>query len=76
MRARRRGLAVAAAAALVALACSDPPTANSAGDQAATGPDGLPECPIDALDGATGPVTIDLWYGGLAGAASIAPARA
>jgi sn-glycerol 3-phosphate transport system substrate-binding protein len=66
---RRRGLAVAAAAALVALACSDPPTANSAGDQAATGPDGLPECPIDALDGASGPITIDLWYGGLAGAA-------
>ncbi|HEX6420168.1 MAG TPA: ABC transporter substrate-binding protein [Acidimicrobiales bacterium] len=68
----RRPLALAlAAAALVAAACSDPP--SSGGDGARTegeGGDGgpeLPECPLDALDEAGGPVEITLWYGGIGG---------
>ena len=54
----------------LAVACSDPPTSGS-GDDVATGGAGdgaaLPECPLDALDAAEGPVEIDLWYGGIAG---------
>ena len=75
---RRRSLslaAVLAASALVAAACSDPPT--SGGEGAVTG-DGegdeaaLPECPLDALDEADGPVEVTLWYGGLNGSTKIA----
>jgi sn-glycerol 3-phosphate transport system substrate-binding protein len=58
-------------AALVA-ACSDPPTSGGSGQTQTAGSDGagetaLPECPLDALDDATGPVDASLWYGGLAG---------
>jgi sn-glycerol 3-phosphate transport system substrate-binding protein len=67
-------IAVLIAAALVAAACSDPPTTGS-GDAVQTGngegePE-LPECPLDALETATeaAPVEIDLWYGGLQGSA-------
>ncbi len=56
-------------AGLVAAACSDPPT--SGGDAVRTddgdGEVDLPECPLDALDEAGGPVEVDLWYGGLTG---------
>lgn len=74
---RRLALAGLTAAALVATAtaCSDPPT--SGGDAAQTGGGGnggaeLPDCPLDALDAADGPVEVTLWYGGLAGSAQIA----
>jgi sn-glycerol 3-phosphate transport system substrate-binding protein len=67
---RRGALAVLSAVALVAVACSDPPTSGS-GEGAANrgGGDGseLPECPLDALDEATEPVPVNLWYGGLGG---------
>jgi sn-glycerol 3-phosphate transport system substrate-binding protein len=70
VRLRRTGVGAVLVAALLAAACSDPPTAGN-GDQAQTGGDGeagaLPECPLDALESADGPVEIDLWYGGLAG---------
>jgi sn-glycerol 3-phosphate transport system substrate-binding protein len=71
VRFRRTGIGALLAGALVAAACSDPPTAGG-GDQAQTGGDGgeeasLPECPLDALESADGPVEIDLWYGGLVG---------
>jgi sn-glycerol 3-phosphate transport system substrate-binding protein len=74
-RVRRRRIAIAGllATALVVAACSDPPTAGNAGEAQAggNGDDGgdaaLPECPLDALDGADGPVEIELWYAGLAG---------
>jgi len=72
VRSRRIGIAALLTAALVAAACSDPPTAGS-GDQAQAGGTGdgdqaaLPECPLDALDAADGPVEVELWYGGLAG---------
>jgi sn-glycerol 3-phosphate transport system substrate-binding protein len=61
--------------ALIAAACSDPPTSGGNGDVATGGQEGggesetaaLPDCPLDALDEASGPVEITLWYGGLAG---------
>jgi sn-glycerol 3-phosphate transport system substrate-binding protein len=70
MKRQRKGLAVGLAAALVVAACSDPPT--SGGDQAQTGDGGgdgaeLPECPLEALDEATGPTEVTLWYGGIGG---------
>ncbi|MBN2622820.1 MAG: ABC transporter substrate-binding protein [Acidimicrobiales bacterium] len=72
---RRSALALLTAAALVVAACSDPPT--SGGDEAQTGGNGnggadLPDCPLDALDEAGGPVEVTLWYGGLNGSAKIA----
>ena len=78
-RRRRLGLtplALLALAGWVAAGCSDPPT--SGGDAARTGDadgDGavdLPDCPLDALDQAGGPVEVDLWYGGLNGSSKIA----
>jgi sn-glycerol 3-phosphate transport system substrate-binding protein len=70
----RLSVALVTAAALAA-ACSDPPTTGSGkSDQVQTG-DGeggettLPECPLDALDDASGPAEAELWYGGLVGAA-------
>jgi sn-glycerol 3-phosphate transport system substrate-binding protein len=62
-----------ATTALVPAACSDPPTSGGGGAQTATGEGGangesaLPECPLDALDEASGPVEITLWYGGIGG---------
>src|SRR5690606_5551611 len=71
---RRRGLAVLGAAALVVAACSDPPT--SGGDRDVAAGDGeeaeLPDCPVDALEDAEGPVEVTLWFGGLAGSANVA----
>jgi sn-glycerol 3-phosphate transport system substrate-binding protein len=70
MARRRTGLALVMGAALVAAACSDPPT--SGGDAVQAGGDDdagaeLPECPLDALDSADGPVEVTLWYGGIGG---------
>jgi sn-glycerol 3-phosphate transport system substrate-binding protein len=67
----RRHLCLAAltVAALVVAACSEPPTTGS-GNAVAIGGEGgaeLPDCPLDALDEASGPVEVNLWYGGLAG---------
>jgi sn-glycerol 3-phosphate transport system substrate-binding protein len=68
--ARRRLVLMAAAvvaAALVAAACSEPPTTGS-GSAVEIGPGAeLPDCPLDALDEAKGPVAVNLWYGGLVG---------
>jgi sn-glycerol 3-phosphate transport system substrate-binding protein len=65
---RRLGLISAVvAAALAAAACSEPPTSGS-GNAVEIGAGGqLPDCPLDALDKATGPVEVNLWYGGLVG---------
>jgi sn-glycerol 3-phosphate transport system substrate-binding protein len=62
------------AAAVVAAACSDPPTSGGDGAVVAGDDDdaALPDCPLDALDGADGPVEITLWYGGLGGSAKAA----
>jgi sn-glycerol 3-phosphate transport system substrate-binding protein len=79
MTRRLTPLAVLALGALVAVACSDPPTTGS-GD-AAVETDGtgendgdapLPECPLDAIDEAGGPVDVNLWYGGLVGSTKAA----
>jgi sn-glycerol 3-phosphate transport system substrate-binding protein len=56
--------------AMLLAACSDPPTAGG-GPPVGTG-DGtteaaVPDCPLDALDEASGPVDVNLWYGGLVG---------
>jgi sn-glycerol 3-phosphate transport system substrate-binding protein len=64
---RHLGLAAVMAAALVAAACSEPPTTGSGNAVEAGGEGELPDCPLDALDEATGPVEATLWYGGLAG---------
>ncbi len=67
--ARRAGIAVAAVGLLLA-ACSSPPTSgdDSAGRTTTPGDD-KPKvtCPLEALDKATGKVTVDLWYGGIGG---------
>ena len=65
---RRLGLiAAVAAATLAASACSEPPTTGS-GNAVQIGPGAeLPDCPLDALDEAQGPVEVNLWYGGLVG---------
>lgn len=74
MRMRRFPVALIATAALIAGACSDPPT--SGGGDVASGDDegggDLPECPLDTLESADGPVEVTLWYGGLNGSAKIA----
>jgi sn-glycerol 3-phosphate transport system substrate-binding protein len=71
VRQRTATLVVLAAAGLMATACSDPPTSGS-GEQADVeagggGEAALPDCPLDALDEATGPVEVTLWYGGIGG---------
>jgi sn-glycerol 3-phosphate transport system substrate-binding protein len=62
---RRRPIALAALAAvgLTAVACTEPPTTGAAAGQ--TGADA--ECPLDALEAATEPVQVSLWYGGISG---------
>jgi len=70
----RLTIALVTAAALAA-ACSDPPTTGSGNSDQVQAGDGeggettLPECPLDALDDASGPAEAELWYGGLVGAA-------
>lgn len=53
--------------ALLAAACSDPPTTGDGGVRTALEDGELPECPLDALEEAEGPVQATLWYGGLGG---------
>lgn len=65
MRRRRFPAVTAVALAIVAaIACSEPPTTASGG---AVDADDLPECPLDALEAADKPVSVNLWFGGLAG---------
>jgi sn-glycerol 3-phosphate transport system substrate-binding protein len=68
-RQRKAVAVVLAAAGLMAAACSEPPTSGSGerADVQAGGEAALPECPLDALDEATGPVEVTLWYGGIGG---------
>jgi sn-glycerol 3-phosphate transport system substrate-binding protein len=64
-RRRQRLVVLLAIAGLGAAACSPPP---SSGKRTETvDKDTLPECPLEALEKATEPVEITLWYGGLAG---------
>ena len=71
-RGHRAVWSVAAAGAVLLAACGGPPTS---GDQEAGGrttvaeggDSKLPDCPLEALEKATAPVKIDLWYGGLGG---------
>lgn len=73
---RLRGAAVLAAIGLTVAACGSPPAAENSGggrdtggetNGETTGSSDLPDCPIEALDDADGPVEIDIWYGGLGG---------
>ena len=61
-------------AAVLAAACSDPPTSGGDGAVAAGDDEGaaLPDCPLDALESADGPVEVTLWYGGLNGSTKVA----
>jgi sn-glycerol 3-phosphate transport system substrate-binding protein len=61
---RRVVVGVLAVAALVAGACTEPPTTGAA--DANAGADA--ECPIEALEQADGPVDVNVWYGGISGA--------
>ena len=54
-------LSVALAMLLVVGACSSTDSADGGGG-GDTGPSDLPECPIDALDGADGPVEVVVWH--------------
>jgi sn-glycerol 3-phosphate transport system substrate-binding protein len=70
----RRLAAALAAAGLVAAACSDPPTTGGEG-AVVVDEDGtvqLPDCPLEALDEAEGPVDVTLWYGGISGETDVA----
>jgi sn-glycerol 3-phosphate transport system substrate-binding protein len=67
-------LAVAAVAAgIVLAACGSPPESGSSGSGGGrtTGTQAeevsIGECPLDALEEASGPIEVDLWYGGLGG---------
>ncbi len=66
---RHAAIAVLAAAGLVLASCGSPPTSGGAGggreDAADSGGVDPKDCPLDALDDASGPVKINLWYGGL-----------
>ncbi len=67
---RSRGLlASLAVAGLVLGACGSPPSSGGGdgGREAAGGEeeDALPPCPLDALEEATEPVEVNLWYSGL-----------
>ena len=66
-RTRRTGLAtLALTAALLAGACSSDDGGGASGGSSGTGGEGaavdLPPCPVDALDGATGPVDVTVWH--------------
>jgi sn-glycerol 3-phosphate transport system substrate-binding protein len=67
----RTGLAIACVGAILAAACSDPPTTGSGqGGNVTRGDDGevvLPDCPLEELEQAEGPVEVTFWYGGLGG---------
>jgi sn-glycerol 3-phosphate transport system substrate-binding protein len=68
--ARRIVPVLAAALALVAAACTDPPTTGGSGGQVVEAGNGqvkLPECPLKALDDATGRTKVTMWYGGIGG---------
>ncbi len=65
---RRAGFAVTAVAGLLLAACGSPPTSGGSGgrdDSAEGGKVDPSDCPIDALEEASGPVEINMWYGGL-----------
>lgn len=56
----RRGVAVAGACVLALLAAACASSEKSSGGSSGAGE--LPACPVAALDGAKGPVTITLWH--------------
>lgn len=71
-RGPRRLMVAAATAGMLLAACGSPPESGNAdsggrttGTQAEETP--LADCPLDALEEASGPVQVDLWYGGLGG---------
>jgi sn-glycerol 3-phosphate transport system substrate-binding protein len=66
----RTAWAFVCVATLVTAACTDPPTTGTGQANVTRGDDGevvLPECPLDALEQAEGPVEVTFWYGGLGG---------
>ncbi|MCB0977266.1 MAG: ABC transporter substrate-binding protein [Acidimicrobiales bacterium] len=71
MRFGRGAAVLGCAAGLFVAACGSPPSTGGGdgGRQANPKPEGkaMPTCPVKALDKVTGPVTVDVWYGGLGG---------
>ncbi|HEX2578586.1 MAG TPA: ABC transporter substrate-binding protein [Aquihabitans sp.] len=67
-RAPRRLGAVVAVAGLLLAACGSPPSSGGGGggrDAEGAAADELPPCPLDALEEASEPVQVKLWFGGL-----------
>lgn len=71
-RLRRTTAVLGTSVGLVLAACGSPPSTGSGdeGGRQSTGgttASALPTCPVDALESASEPVDITLWYGGLGG---------
>lgn len=72
-RFRRSTAVVGCAAGLLIAACSSPPSSGGGDAGGRTDTNGEPsdkptiECPVDALEGASGTENVTLWYGGLGG---------
>ena len=65
-RPRTSALALLATTALILAACGSPPTApDSGGGRQAGEKKELPPCPLDALEKATSPVEVKMWYSGI-----------
>lgn len=67
-RGSRSGLALLATFGLLVAACGAPPTSGGSGGgrEAGGGTEKeLPKCPLEALEKATAPVKVNLWFGGL-----------
>jgi sn-glycerol 3-phosphate transport system substrate-binding protein len=72
-RLRRTTAVLGCTAGLLVAACSSPPSSGGGDAGGRTPTDGEPtdkptiECPVDALEGASGVTDVTLWYGGLGG---------
>ncbi|MEO6989586.1 MAG: extracellular solute-binding protein, partial [Aquihabitans sp.] len=67
---RTASIALGCTVSLLVAACGSPPSSGDGGGRASGEKGGeslADDCPLDALDDATGTVNVDLWYGGLGG---------
>lgn len=65
---RAASIALGCTVGLLVAACGSPPSSGDGGGREASGEKApIADCPLDALDEASGTVNVDLWYGGLGG---------